>query len=135
MIRSYNGDSTKHSKGFWFDLDKVLEDNGPGTYKFSFRATANAGHGLVEGCLNTLENQSDLGKILWNIQSEWGTPEDEEIVGGVNIGGHVLCRRWDDTGTLDEKVFEKTWRSGNTSRSVSVRKCRNDKLYEGTKTR
>lgn len=106
MIRSYNGDSTKHSKGFWFDLDKVLDDNGPGTYKFSFRATAKAGHGLVEGCLNTLENQSDLGKILWNVQSEWGTPEDEEIVGGVNIGGHVLCRRWDDTGTIDEQVFE-----------------------------
>ena len=106
MIRAYNGDSTKHSKGFWFDLDKVLEDNGPGTYKFSFRVTAKAGHGLVEGCLNTLENQSDLGKILWNIQSEWGTPEDEDIVGGVNIGGHVLCRRWDDTGTIDEQVFE-----------------------------
>ena len=28
MIRTYNGDSKNHSKGFWFDLDKVLEDNG-----------------------------------------------------------------------------------------------------------
>ena len=108
MVRSYNGDSKNHSKGFWFDLDKVLEDNGPGTYKFSFRATAKSGHGLVEGCLNTLENQSDLGNILWNVESEWGTPAGEEIVGGVNIGGHVLCRRWDDSGTINQQVFEST---------------------------
>lgn len=106
MIRSFNGNSTKHSKGFWFDLDKVLEDHGPGTYKFSFRVTAKSGHGLVEGCLNTLENQSDLGKILWNVTSEWGTPEGEEIVGGVNIGGHVLCRRWDESGNVNQQVFE-----------------------------
>ena len=106
MIRSFNGDSKKHSKGFWFDLDKVLEDHGPGTYKFSFRVTAKSGHGLVEGCLNTLENQSDLGKILWNVTSEWGTPEGEEIIGGVNIGGHVLCRRWDESGDVNQQVFE-----------------------------
>lgn len=108
MIRAYNGDSKNHSKGFWFDLDKVLEDNGPGTYKFSFRVTTKAGHGLVEGCLNTLENQSDLGKLLWNVESEWGTPTDQEIVGGVNIGGHVLCSRWDDSGTINQQVFEST---------------------------
>ena len=106
MIRSYNGDSKNHSKGFWFDLDKVLEDNGPGTYKFSFRATAKSGHGLVEGCLNTLENQSDLGKLLWNVESEWGTPEGEDVVGGVNIGGHILCRRWDESGDINQQVFE-----------------------------
>lgn len=106
MIRSYNGDSKKHSKGFWFDLDKVLEENGPGTYKFSFRVTLKSGHGLVEGCLNTLENQSDLGNILWNVPSQWGTPEGEDVVGGVNIGGHVLCRRWDESGDINQQVFE-----------------------------
>lgn len=108
MIRTYNGDSKNHSKGFWFDLDKVLDDNGPGTYKFSFRVTAKSGHGLVEGCLNTLENQSDLGKLLWNVESEWGTPEGETIVGGVNIGGHVLCRRWDESGDVNQQIFEST---------------------------
>jgi len=108
MIRSYNGDSKNHSKGFWFDLDKVLDDNGPGTYKFSFRVTAKSGHGLVEGCLNTLENQSDLGKLLWNVESEWGTPSGEEIIGGVNIGGHVLCRRWDESGDINQQIFEST---------------------------
>ena len=108
MIRTYNGDSKNHSKGFWFDLDKVLADNGPGTYKFSFRVTAKSGHGLVEGCLNTLENQSDLGKILWNVESEWGTPAEQPVVGGVNIGGHVLCRRWDEGGDINQLVFESS---------------------------
>ena len=106
MVRSYNGDSKNHSKGFWFDLDKVLADNGFGTYKFSFRATAKTGHGLVEGCLNTLENQSDLGKLLWNVESEFGTPSENDIIGDVNIGGHVLCRRWDESGDINQKVFE-----------------------------
>ena len=106
VVRTFNGDSKSRSKGFWVDLDKVLKDNGPGTYKFSFRVTAKSGNGLVEGCLNTLENQSDLGKLLWNIQSDWGTPAGEDIVGGVNVGGHVLCKRWDESVDVNQQVFE-----------------------------
>ena len=102
QIRAYNGNNAKQSKGFWIDLDKVLEDYGPGTYTFSFRTSMFTGHGLAEACLNTLEDQSQLGDILW------GTHTDGQDSDYVNIGGHVLCRKWDESGDVLSKTFTST---------------------------
>ena len=93
QIRTYNGDSQKKAKGFWIDLDKVLADYGPGTYSFSFRVNSPAKPGLIEAVLNTAEDQSVLGDILWT------SHDQTESSPYVNLGGHVLCRRWTEDGT------------------------------------
>lgn len=91
QIRTYNGDPKTKAKGFWIDLDKVLEDYGPGAYTFSFRVNSPASPGLIEAVLNTAEDQSTLGDIIW------GVHDRTESSPYVNLGGHVLCRRWYET--------------------------------------
>ncbi|MCR4719527.1 MAG: hypothetical protein K5768_07855 [Firmicutes bacterium] len=91
QIRTYNGDPKTKAKGFWIDLDKVLEDYGPGAYSFSFRVNSPASPGLIEAVLNTAEDQSLLGDIIW------GVHDRTESSPYVNLGGHVLCRRWTES--------------------------------------
>lgn len=88
QVRVYNGNTKTKSKGFWIDLDKVLETYGPGAYTFSFRVNSKAGGpGLIEAVLNTAEDQSTLGNILWQGRAR---TESSQFV---NLGGHVLVSR------------------------------------------
>ena len=102
QIMFYNGDIKTKSKGFWIDLDDVLKTYGPGAYTFSFRINAAGSPGLIEAVLNTAEDQSALGDIIW------GSHDKTASSPYVNLGGHIICSRWDHTASLNNKTFTST---------------------------
>ena len=105
QIRTYNGNSKTKAKGFWIDLDKVLETYGAGAYTFSFRVNSKAAPGLIEAVLNTAEDQTALEDIIW------GSHNATESSPYVNLGGHVLCSRWDNTDAYTSKLDNMTFTS------------------------
>lgn len=105
QIRTYNGNSKTKAKGFWIDLDKVLETYGAGAYTFSFRVNSKAAPGLIEAVLNTAEDQTALENIIW------GSHNADESSPYVNLGGHVLCSRWDSTDAYTSKLDNMTFTS------------------------
>ncbi len=105
QIRTFNGNSKTKAKGFWIDLDHVLETYGSGAYTFSFRVNSADSPGLIEAVLNTAEDQSELGNILWEIH------EASESSPYVNLGGHILISRWDNTDTWTSKINNVTFQS------------------------
>ena len=105
QIRTYNGNSKTKAKGFWIDLDKVLETYGAGAYTFSFRVNSKAAPGLIEAVLNTAEDQTALEDIIW------GSHNAAESSPYVNLGGHILCSRWDSTDANNSKLNNMTFTS------------------------
>lgn len=105
QIRTYNGNSKTKAKGFWIDLDHVLETYGPGAYTFSFRANSAAAPGLIEAVLNTAEDQTTLENIIW------GSHNAAESSPYVNLGGHILVSRWDSTDTWTSPINNVTFTS------------------------
>ncbi len=105
QIRTYNGNSKTKAKGFWIDLDKVLETYGGGAYTFSFRVNSKAAPGLIEAVLNTAEDQTALENIIW------GSHNASESSPYLNLGGHVLCSRWDSTDAYTSKLDNMTFTS------------------------
>ncbi len=105
QIRTYNGNSKTKAKGFWIDLDHVLDAYGAGAYTFSFRVNAAAAPGLIEAVLNTAEDQTALEDIIW------GSHSATESSPYVNLGGHILISRWDHTDTYTSKIDNVTFTS------------------------
>lgn len=102
QIRVYSESKTK-SRGFYVDLDHILEQYGSGAYTFSFSTTLQTHAGLIEASLNTLEDQTKLGNILW------GTTTDGNHSEYVNFGGHVLVNH--PTNSNSSQVYNKVFTS------------------------
>ena len=83
QIRIYSG-AANDTKAFYIDLDYILEQYGHGTYTFSFTTSMMPKNGLVEACLNTLEDQTKLGEILRTNSTDGNHSKY------VNFGGHIL---------------------------------------------
>ena len=102
QIRIYSEKKT-HARGFYIDLDHILEQYGPGAYTFSFSTSLQTHAGLVEACLNTLEDQTQLGNVLWGATTN-GNHSDY-----VNFGGHILVNH--PTNSNTSQVYNKTFTS------------------------
>lgn len=103
QIRVYSEKKT-HARGFYVDLDHILKQYGPGAYTFSFSTSLQTHAGLIEASLNTLEDQKQLGSILW------GATTNGNHSRFVNFGGHVLVNHPTNSNTSQvyNKVFEST---------------------------
>ena len=103
QIRIYSEKKT-HARGFYIDLDHILKTYGPGAYTFSFSTTLQTHAGLIEASLNTLEDQKQLGSILW------GNTTNGNHSKYVNFGGHVLINHPTNSNTSQvyNKVFTST---------------------------
>lgn len=102
QIRIYSEKKT-HARGFYIDLDHVLEQYGPGAYTFSFSTSLQTHAGLIEASLNTLEDQKQLGSILW------GKTTNGNHSKYVNFGGHILVNH--PTNSNTSQVYNKTFTS------------------------
>ena len=103
QIRLYSEKKT-HARGFYIDLDHILKTYGPGAYTFSFSTSLQTHAGLIEASLNTLEDQKQLGSILW------GATTNGNHSKYVNFGGHVLVNHPTNSNTSQvyNKVFTST---------------------------